>query len=131
MLVLALIFTLKEYYYFQSHEVTDNAQVDADISPVIARVGGYVKDIRFEDNQQVKAGDTLIILDDRDYKIKLQQARAALASAKQMLNVSKYAIAETRSNIATAKANVDAAKVKLWKATGILTGIKTCTTIML
>ncbi|MBS1748803.1 MAG: HlyD family secretion protein [Bacteroidetes bacterium] len=116
-LVLALIFTLKEYYYFQSHEVTDNAQVDADISPVIARVGGYVKDIRFEDNQQVKAGDTLIILDDRDYKIKLQQAEAALASAKQMLNVSKYAIAETRSNIATAKANVDAAKVKLWKAT--------------
>ena len=46
-LVIALIFTLKEYFYFQSHEVTDNAQVDADISPVIARVGGYVKEIRF------------------------------------------------------------------------------------
>lgn len=116
-LVLALIFTLKEYFYFRSHEVTDNAQVDADISPVIARVGGYVKEIRFKDNQQVKAGDTLIILDDRDYKIKLQQAEAALQSSKQMLNVSKYAIAETRSNIATANANVAAAKVKLWKAT--------------
>lgn len=116
-LVLALIFTLKEYFYFQSHEVTDNAQVDADISPVIARVGGYVKEIRFEDNQLVKAGDTLIILDDRDYKIKLQQAEAALMSARQMLNVSKYAILETRSSIATAKANVEAAKVKLWKAT--------------
>ncbi len=116
-LVIALIFTLKEYFYFQSHEVTDNAQVDADISPVIARVGGYVKEIRFEDNQLVKAGDTLVILDDRDYKIKLQQAEAALASAKQLLSVSKYAIAETRSNIATARANVQAAKVKLWKAT--------------
>ncbi|MEZ5067697.1 MAG: biotin/lipoyl-binding protein [Bacteroidia bacterium] len=72
--------------------------------------------MRFEDNQQVKAGDTLIILDDRDYKIKLQQAEAALMSAKQMLNVSTSAIAETRSNIATANANVEAAKVKLWKA---------------
>jgi len=116
-LVIALIFTLKEYFYFQSHEVTDNAQVDADISPVIARVGGYVKEIRFEDNQLVKAGDTLVILDDRDYKIKLQQSEAALASAKQLLSVSRYAIAETRSNIATAQANVQAAKVKLWKAT--------------
>jgi len=115
-LVVAVIFSLREYFYFKSHEVTDNAQVDADISPVIARVGGYVKEIRFEDNQQVKAGDTLIILDDRDYKIKLQQAEAALMSAKQMLNVSTSAIAETRSNIATANANVEAAKVKLWKA---------------
>lgn len=116
-LVIALVFTLKEYFYFQSHEETDNAQVDADISPVLARVGGYVKEIRFADNQLVKAGDTLVILDDRDYKIRLQQAEAALASAKQAVNVSKYAVFETRSNIATAQANVQAAKVKVWKAT--------------
>lgn len=116
-LIIALIFTLKEYYYFQSHEVTDNAQVDADISPVIARVGGYVKEIRFTDNQVVKAGDTLVVLDDRDYRIKLQQAEAALASAKQSVNVSEYAVLEARSNIATANANVEAAKVKVWKAT--------------
>lgn len=116
-LVVALIFTLKEYFYFQSHEVTDNAQVDADISPVIARVGGYVKEIRFTDNQMVKAGDTLVILDDRDYKIKLQQAEAALASAKQSVNVSQYAVLEARSTIATAQANVQAAKVQVWKAT--------------
>ncbi|MCC7523766.1 MAG: HlyD family secretion protein, partial [Chitinophagaceae bacterium] len=57
-LVVAMVFTLREYLYFQSHEVTDDAQVDADISPVIARVGGYVKEIRFSDNQEVKAGDT-------------------------------------------------------------------------
>lgn len=116
-LVVAIIITLKEYYYSQSHEETDNAQVDADISPVISRVQGYVKEIRFKDNQVVKAGDTLVILDDRDYKIKLQQAEAALASAKQSVNVARYAIAETKSNIATAQANVQSAKVRVWKAT--------------
>ncbi|MBX3254313.1 MAG: HlyD family secretion protein [Chitinophagaceae bacterium] len=116
-LVVALIITLKEYFYSQSHEETDNAQVDADISPVISRVQGYVKEIRFKDNQVVKAGDTLVILDDRDYIIKLNQAEAALASVKQSVNVARYAIAETKSNIATAQANVQAAKVRVWKAT--------------
>src|ERR1700689_1172701 len=75
-LVGALLFTVKEYLYFQSHETTDDAQIDADISPVVARVGGYVKEIRFADNQYVKAGDTLVVLDDRDYKIRLQQVEA-------------------------------------------------------
>lgn len=116
-LIVAIFITLKEYFYSQSHVETDNAQVDADISPVISRVQGYVKEIRFKDNQLVKAGDTLVILDDRDYKIKLQQAEAALAAIKQSVNVARYAIAETKSNIATAQANVQAAKVRVWKAT--------------
>jgi membrane fusion protein (multidrug efflux system) len=116
-LVGALIFTAKEYVYYQSHEVTDDAQVDADISPVVARVGGYVKEIRFQDNQYVKAGDTLVVLDDRDYKIRLQQAEAALASAKQSVNVSQSNVNEAKTAIATALANVEAAKVQVWKTT--------------
>ncbi len=116
-LVVALVFTLREYFYFQSHEVTDDAQIDADISPVIARVAGYVKEIRFTDNQEVKAGDTLVMLDDRDFSIKLQQAEAALVSARQSVIVSRYAVQESESAIATARANVEAAKIKVWKAT--------------
>lgn len=116
-LVGALGFTAKEYFYYKSHEVTDNAQIDADISPVIARVSGYVQEIRFTDNQRVKAGDTLVVLDDRDYRIKLQQAQAALAAAKQSVNVSESAVTEARAGIATAQANVEAARVRVWKAT--------------
>ena len=115
-LVGALVFSAKEYFYYQSHEVTDNAQVDADISPVVARVGGYVKEIRFKDNQFVKAGDTLVVLDDRDYQVRLQQAQAAMSSVKQSVDVSQYQVSEARTNIATAQANVAAAKVRVWKA---------------
>lgn len=115
-LVGALGFTAKEYFYYKSHETTDNAQVDADISPVIARASGYVTEIRFEDNQYVKAGDTLVVLDDRDYRIRLQQAEAALMAARRSVNVSQSAVTEARANIATAEANIETAKVKLWKA---------------
>ncbi len=115
-LVGALIFTAKEYIYYQSHEVTDDAQVDADISPVIARVSGYVREIRFVDNQFVHAGDTLVVLDDRDYRIKLQQAQAALSSTQQTVDVSQFQVSESKTNIATAQANVDAARVRVGKA---------------
>ena len=115
-LIGALAFSAKEYFYYQSHEVTDNAQVDADISPVVARVGGYVKEIRFSDNQLVKAGDTLVVLDDRDYQVRLQQAQAALSSTRQTIDVTQYQVSEAKTSIATAQANVAAAKVRVWKA---------------
>jgi membrane fusion protein (multidrug efflux system) len=116
-LVGALLFTLKEYLYYQNHEVTDDAQIDADISPVVARVSGYVNEIRFQDNQHVNAGDTLVVLDDRDYKIKLQQAMDALSSARRTVNVSESNVTEARTGISTAEANVEAAKVQVWKTT--------------
>jgi membrane fusion protein (multidrug efflux system) len=115
-LVGAAIFGVKEYIYYSAHETTDDAQVDADISPVVARVGGYVKEIRFVDNQYVHAGDTLVVLDDRDYQVRLQQAMAALTSQRQTVDVSQVQVNEAKSSIATALANVEQAKVAVWKA---------------
>ena len=116
-LVGALIFTVKEYVFLQSHEETDDAQVDGDISPVIARVSGYVQEIRFQDNQYVHAGDTLVVLDDRDYKIKLEQAMTSQTAAQKNVAAAGAAIAESQSNIAVQKANIEQAEVRLWKAT--------------
>jgi membrane fusion protein (multidrug efflux system) len=115
-LVGAAIFGIKEYIYYSAHDVTDDAQVDADISQVVARVGGYVKEIRFVDNQFVHAGDTLVVLDDRDYQVRLQQAMAALTSQRQTVDVSQVQVNEAKSSIATAQASVEQAKVAVWKA---------------
>jgi membrane fusion protein, multidrug efflux system len=115
-LLIALGFTLKEYIFLQSHEETDDAQVDGDISPVIPRVPGYVQEIRFQDNQYVHEGDTLVILDDHDYQIKLDQAKAALNSAAKNVSAYQATIAETQSNFGVQKANVEEAQVRLWKA---------------
>jgi membrane fusion protein, multidrug efflux system len=116
-LVAAVGFTIKEYVFLQGHEQTDDAQVDGDISPVIARVSGYVNEIRFQDNQYVHAGDTLVILDDRDYKIKLDQAKAALYASEKNVAAVQAVISETQSNFGVQKANIEEAQVRLWKAT--------------
>lgn len=116
-LIVGIIFGIREYIYYQHYDVTDDAQVDGDISPVTARVGGYVQQIRFQDNQYVHAGDTLVTLDDRDYRIKLEQAEAALASAEAQVGVSRSHVGTARANVPPAQANVEALQAKLWKVT--------------
>lgn len=110
-----IIFGIKELIYYAHYETTDDAQIDGDISPVIARVGGYIKEIRFKDNQHVNKGDTLVIIDDKDYKIKLEQAIASLKAAKAGVNVSSSHVSSIRANVPPAQANVAAAQAKLWK----------------
>lgn len=111
------IFGIKEIIYYKHYAVTDDAQVDGDISPVVSRVGGYVEEIRFKDNQQVHKGDTLVVLDDKDYLIKLEQTKAALTAAKTQVNVSQSQVGSVKANEPPAQANVDAAEAQLWKIT--------------
>ncbi len=117
-------FGITKYIHAQHHEETDNAQIDANISPVIPRVSGYVAEVKVSDNQMVKKGDTLMVLDDRDMRIKLEQAEAALAAAQSGLSVAEATTTASRANIASSKANVstidaqiETAKVNVWRAT--------------
>ncbi|HXL10743.1 MAG TPA: biotin/lipoyl-binding protein, partial [Gemmatimonadales bacterium] len=71
----------RRWIYSLSHVSTDNAQVDGHIVPILPKVGGYVLDVRTDENRPAKAGDTLVVLDDRDYKARLAQAEADLAVA--------------------------------------------------
>lgn len=116
-------FGISKYNHSLHHEDTEDAQVSADISPVIPRVAGYVTDVRVHDNQRVKRGDTLMILDNRDYVIKVEQAEAALQIAESNLNSAKATTSAAKANIATSQASVgtvdaqiEAAKVNVWRA---------------
>jgi membrane fusion protein (multidrug efflux system) len=117
-------FGISKYTHGQHHEETDDAQIEADIIPVIPRVSGYVKEVYVKDNQMVSKGDTLLIIDDRDYKIALMQSEAALETAKSNVAASRANTAAARSGIATSKegvatidAQIEAAKVNLTRAT--------------
>jgi len=112
-ILLGAIFGTKAYIYYSKHVDTDDAQIDGDISPVVARVGGYIQEIKFEENTRVNEGDILVKLDDRDYKIKLEQAMAGQKGANAGVGVSEAQIVATAANTSTAKANIEAAKVKL------------------
>jgi membrane fusion protein, multidrug efflux system len=124
MILLGGWFGITKYVHGQHHEETDDAQVEADIVPVIPRVSGYVKEVRVSDNQFVHKDDTLIIIDDRDLRIKLMEAEAALATAKSNVAASRAnteaalsGIATSRAGVSTFNAQIEAAKINLNRAT--------------
>ncbi|HMC17990.1 MAG TPA: HlyD family secretion protein, partial [Gemmatimonadales bacterium] len=98
----------RRWIYGLSHVSTDNAQVDGHIVPILPKVGGFVTDVRIDENQNVKAGDTLVVLDDRDYKVRLAQAEADLAVA--------LAGVSNRARVGQAEAQVEQAQANALKA---------------
>src|SRR6266516_4424910 len=102
----------RRWIYSLSHVSTDNAQVDGHIVPILPKVGGYVLDVRTDENRPVKAGDTLVVLDDRDYKARLAQAEADLAVA--LAGVSNRArVGQAEAQVAQAQANAEKAHADL------------------
>jgi membrane fusion protein (multidrug efflux system) len=70
------------YFHFRDRVSTDDAQVDAHIAPIAAKISGNVAQILVDDNQAVKVGQVLVRIDPRDYQAKVAQARAAVAAAE-------------------------------------------------
>ncbi len=103
---------IRRWIYSLSHVSTDNAQVDGHIIPILPKVGGYVVEVRTDENRQVKAGDTLVVLDDRDYKARLAQAEADLAVA--LAGVSNRArVGQAEAQVAQMQANAEKAHADL------------------
>ncbi|MDR6942414.1 HlyD family secretion protein [Mucilaginibacter pocheonensis] len=115
LLIGGIIFGIKEYIYFGKHIDTDDAQIDGDISPVVTRVGGYVDSIYFEENTHVNAGQVLVKIDDRDYKVKLEQAQAAQVGASAGINVNQSQIFANAANSSSARAQVTSNAARLDK----------------
>ncbi|MDP4220819.1 MAG: HlyD family secretion protein [Bacteroidota bacterium] len=109
-------FGLNEFSYYGRHVDTEDAHIDAEISPVIARIGGYIDSVRFVDNQRVNKGDTLVVLDGRDFLVKLEQAEASLTSSTSSAKVSEANIMTSEATIGAATADVAAAKSMLANA---------------
>jgi membrane fusion protein (multidrug efflux system) len=81
-MVLVSVAGLFLWRYFSSYESTDDAQVDAHLHPVSARIPGYVVRVNVADNEYVQQGDVLVEIDPTDYKVAVDQARADLANAE-------------------------------------------------
>jgi membrane fusion protein (multidrug efflux system) len=107
-LLLAGAYGVRAWSYWQRHVSTDDAFVEAHVSPVSARVRGTVVEVLVRDNQEVEAGAPLVRLDPRDLEVKVLQARAALASAESRVRMAAAGLpmtdASTRSQVALAEA---------------------------
>ena len=96
----------RRWVYSLSHVSTDNAQVDGHIVPILPKVGGYVLDVRTDENRPARAGDTLVVLDDRDYKARLAQAEADLAVALAGVS-NRVRVGQAEAQVAQAQANAE------------------------
>nr|WP_199604182.1 MULTISPECIES: HlyD family secretion protein [unclassified Bacteroides] len=110
-----LWFTANYFRRYINYEVTNDAFVDQYIAPLNIRVSGYIKEVRFKEHQYVHPGDTLLILDNREYLIKVKEAEAALLDAQGSQNVIHSGIKTSQTNVAVQEANIAEAKAKLWQ----------------
>jgi membrane fusion protein, multidrug efflux system len=104
------------YFYLQRGiETTDDAQVDADVLSVPARLAGSVRAVLFEENQQVEAGQLLAELDDAPARARFQQAQANLSAARAAAQAAglQAALAQTnaKSGLAVASAGLKSSNV--------------------
>jgi membrane fusion protein (multidrug efflux system) len=118
--IAALLIVASGIYYFTGYFLrsrhfleTNDAQVESYINPVSARAGGYIKKVLFEEHQEVKAGDTLVILDDREYLQRAKEAEAAVDDSRAQLIVLEANIAAAETATLVNKDQIDGAKARL------------------
>ena len=115
-LVLLLIgawLVVNHFVHFGDGEFTDNATVQQHITPVNTRVGGFIKEIRFNEYQPVHKGDTLVIIEDSEFRLQLAQAEANLQREMAGGEATTSGIGVTRQNMSVSDAGIDEARVRL------------------
>jgi membrane fusion protein, multidrug efflux system len=102
------------FWLTRGRETTDDAQVDARVTQIAAKVAGTVLSVAFTDNQPVEAGTVLVEIDPRDYQVAVEKARAELADAEGMAATAQSNVPITSTtaagNVTTAEGSVDQAQ---------------------
>lgn len=110
-IVSAAVWVCSKFVHLGNVEFTDNAQIRQQIVPVNSRVQGYIKEIRFNEYEPVKKGDTLVIIDDADMRLRLAQARADYQNALAGRGVADRSVGVASANVAVTEASIAEAKV--------------------
>ena len=113
LVVTGIVWTVNYFWRYANYEITNDAMVDQYIAPLNIRASGYIKEVRFTEHQYVQKGDTLLILDDREYRIRLKDAEAALMDARGSKDVLSSGIETSHMNIAVQDANIAETRARL------------------
>ena len=92
---------------------TDDAYIDSDVSVISPKISGYIKQVQVSNNERVKAGQVLFVIDDGDYAAKVAQAAAAFASEQATVATYGDRITLQHAMIEQAKAEVQSAEADL------------------
>lgn len=109
MIIWGVVYLRKGYRY----EQTNDAQIDTYLSPVNAKVGGYISRVCYQDNQKVKKGDTLVLIERDEYGLKRDAALAELMSSRTKISILNANVETQLKSIDVIKAQVAGSKAKL------------------
>ncbi len=111
--LLLLIFGVKNYFHVGENGYTNDAQVDGFVTPISSKVQGFVQEVCFQEHQKIQKGDTLIRIDDRELKITCEQAEASYENALAAKDLTLTQIHKAKSNLSVVQAKMDAANALL------------------
>ena len=100
---------------YKSSETSNDAQIEQYISPINLRASGYIRKIYFTEHQEVHKGDTLLVLDDREYKIRVMEAEAALKDALAGATVIGATLQTTQTTASVYDASIAEIEIRLAK----------------
>lgn len=116
LIAVGAIVVILNFSHFGNVEFTDNARVRQHITPQNTRVQGFIKEVRFEEFQKVKKGDTLVVIEDAEFRLHLAQAEADLARVEESSKATGTTIATTDAGIRVTNAGIEEARVNLENA---------------
>lgn len=110
-IIAAVFWIYTKFAHWGNVEFTDNAQIKQQIVPVNSRVQGYIKEVQFREYEQVKKGDTLVIIDDADMRLRVAQAKADYQNALAGRDVADRSVNVASANVGVSEASIAEAKV--------------------
>ncbi len=113
LLVGVIVWVFAKFVHLGNVEFTDNAQVKQQIVPISSRVQGFVKKIYFDEYQRVKKGDTLVVIEDVEYRYRVAQAEADFRNAIVGKKAMGTTILTTQSNIGVTESGIEESLVRL------------------
>ena len=111
LLIVGICYVCSRFIHFGG-EWTDNATVRQHITPVNTRVPGFIREVRFDEYQQVHKGDTLVIIEDDEFRLAVAQAEAGLANAMAGSKATASGIATTSNNLRISDATIREVEVQ-------------------
>ena len=111
-----LLWVCSKSLHFGRVEYTDNAQIRRNIIPINSRVQGFIQKVCFDDFQFVHKGDTLVIIESAEYKLKVVQAKAYYQKTLMENTAMETVISTTANNLTVSDANIEELRIRLSQA---------------
>lgn len=106
LIIFGLWWVISQFIKFNINTFTDNAQIKRLIVPVNSRIPGFIKEIRFDEYTKVSKGDTLVIIEDSEFRLRVAQAHADLQNAMSGKSAMSTAISTTQNNLTVSDAAI-------------------------